>query len=155
MNDTDGSHALDQSPINPGGGPARPRKSKVSFVVWGCVGLGVVGIVAVAVIVWLFIHWGMGMFEEQVKMDLRDNPVVIEHLGRLDSLEVMWSASMAAPGTDEFVFRAEGTKGTGVIRAVCVTRSADREEVVSGTLEMSDGSDYDLFPEGGPDDDGD
>jgi len=86
------------------------------------------------------------VFAEQVKTGLRDNPVVVEHLGRLDNLEIDLAESIAASDDDEFVFNAEGPKGSGVIRAVCVTRSSGREEVVSGTLELPGGETYDLFP---------
>lgn len=91
-------------------------------------------------------HFGLRVFSEQVANELRDNPVVIEHLGTLQELEVEFAASAAAPGENEFVFQAKGSKGEGRIRADCVTVGAD-EEVVAGTLEMASGEIYDLFPD--------
>ena len=95
----------------------------------------------------LMVRFGMGIFADQVKTDLKENPVIIAHLGMIEDLEIDIMGSLAAPGSEEFVFRARGTKGRGEITAVCVTRDPETEEVVSGTLQMSDGEVYDLFPE--------
>jgi hypothetical protein len=140
--------SADPSPIGPGETGGGAKKSKIRWFIFGCAAAGVVGIVVLALGAGLFVRWGMGIFAEQVKLELRENPVILEHLGRLDTLEMDMTASTAAEDEDEFVFNAEGTKGSGVIRAICITRSPDREEVVSGTLELPDGSTYDLFPDG-------
>ena len=93
-----------------------------------------------------FLLAGQKMFTSQVKTALQDNAVVIERLGQLQELELDSEASLSAPG-EELVFNAFGSKGNGVINAVCLTVDADTEEVVSGRLRLESGETYDLFPE--------
>lgn len=132
---------VDATPIEPG------RSSKKGlYGLLGCGGCVVLGIAVVVLGSILLVWAGMGIFADQVKADLRENPVIVEHLGMIEDLEVEIMGSLAAPGDEEFVFRARGTKGRGEITAVCVTRDAETEEVVSGTLQMRDGEVYDLFP---------
>ncbi len=132
---------VEATPIEPG------RSSKKGlYGLLGCGGCAVLGIAVVVFGSFLLVWFGLGIFVDQVKTDLKENPVIVEHLGMIEDLEVDIMGSLAAPGEEEYVFRARGSKGQGEITAECVTRDADTEEVVSGTLQMSDGEIYDLFP---------
>jgi hypothetical protein len=132
---------------------SRPKKSGrwVIAVVVGLVGGGALAAVLCCGALGYFgfglASFGMGVVAEQVKTDLRGNPVIEEHLGTITSIEVDWTASAAAEGEDEFVFDVEGPKGKGRLRVVTVTIDQNTEDVVSGTLELSSGETYDLFPE--------
>lgn len=108
----------------------------------GCLILGVVAVVAGG----LLIKFGLGFFAEQVEADLRDNPVIIEHLGQLEELKLDFEATLAAPGEDDYVFEASGTKGTGTLRVTSVTVDDETEDVVAGTLQLASGEEFDLFP---------
>jgi len=130
--------------------PPAPQKSGISKFVWiGCAGGCLLAVIAVAVGVFGLGYFGLGVFAEQVANDLRSNPVVVEHLGTIQELEVDLMASSAVADQNIFVFDAKGAKGQGRIRAECVTIDGGTEDVVSGTLEMSTGEVYDLFPNPG------
>jgi hypothetical protein len=88
-----------------------------------------------------------GEFERQVAADIKDNPVILQHIGDISTIKIDWTATGDAPGEDVFVFHVRGSKGEGVLTAECVTVDADREDVVSGTLRLSSGDTVDLFPE--------
>ena len=129
--------------------PYAPRRKKsgcgiVALVVGLVVGCGVLAALCCG---GLFL-FGTRTVAEQVKTDLRGNPVIEEHLGPIDTIELDWIASQNAPGEDEFVFDVEGPKGTGRIQVVTETVDAETEDVVSGTLELPNGETYDLFPDG-------
>lgn len=115
------------------------------YVLFGCGGAALLALLILLAGFGL-IRFGFAFMAEQVKTDLRGNAVIVEHLGRLDSLEVDFMGSVLAPGADDFVFRARGTKGTGVVRATCVTVDADTEKVTAGTLQLESGEMVDLFP---------
>jgi hypothetical protein len=96
---------------------------------------------------WIVMSFGLGVFADEVEADLRPNPVVREHIGRIEEFELDLSASIAAQGSEDFVFRVSGTKGTGLIFATCVTNDSGVEEVVAGTIQLESGETLDLFPE--------
>jgi len=140
-------------------GPRGDGTAKVLLILAALGGLAVViccgvGAVMVYFVSDRFAEFGEGMmgvineeFSSQVADELRDNPVMQERIGEIDQFEVDWDASMEAPGENEFVFHVRGSKGEGTVTADCITVSAEKEDVVSGTLEMDDGTTYDLFPE--------
>lgn len=138
-----------RGPSLPGPPPLpRPEKSKTGCWVAGILGgCGLVAVLAVVGVVALVVL-GLEVFEDQVEAELRSNAVVQQHVGNLQEFELDFSASMAAPGADDFVFNVRGTKGAGVITATCITVDADHEDVTAGTLRLESGGTYDLFPDG-------
>lgn len=58
-----------------------------------------------------FFWFGSNVFSEQVRNELRDNPVIAERIGEIRSMKVDWTKSAAAEGEDVYVFNIEGTKG--------------------------------------------
>lgn len=127
--------------------PIEPKSSsKGKLFVLGCGGCALITFVVIFGGGWLFVHFGMSVFADQVRADLQDNPVIIEHLGRIESIEMEMMSSISVEGQDEFVFRAEGTKDSGIITAICITLDSDTEQVTSGTLQVSSGEVFDLFP---------
>jgi len=97
------------------------------------------------------VKFGLEVFADAVEADLRNNPVIIEHIGRIEEFEVDLKTSLSTEGPDDFVFRATGTKGSGLINATCVTNDDGVEEVVAGTIQLDSGEMLDLFPEVLPD----
>lgn len=93
------------------------------------------------------VRLGLDVFANDVESELRDNPVIIEHIGRIDELEVDLTASLSTEEEDDFVFKVRGTKGSGLIHATCVTIDDGTEEVTSGTIQLESGETLDLFPE--------
>jgi len=92
-------------------------------------------------------QYGIGLIEEEVREDLAGNPVVREHLGEIRELELDYTESGALPGEEDFAFRVEGTRGSGMIRATVITGDDDLEHVTRGTLTLASGETLDLFPE--------
>ncbi|MHC4933390.1 MAG: Coa1/Tim21 domain-containing protein, partial [Planctomycetota bacterium] len=75
------------------------------------------------------------------------NPVILEHIGRIESIEFDFMATGAAQGDDTLVFNLKGTKGEGVLTAEVITIDDEHEEVRSGFLRLPSGERVDLFPE--------
>ena len=122
--------------------PVRRRSPAVTIAIV-IVAIGALAVVGVG----LLALWGMNLVAEQVGENLRDNPVILDHLGTIESIDIDFSKSIDAPNEDAFVFNVEGSRGSGIVTAVLVTIDEDREEVVSGTLELASGETLDLFPE--------
>ena len=79
---------------------------------------------------------GLGVFSDEVESELRSNPVIIEHVGRIEEFELDLSASVAEEGSEDFIFRVSGTKGSGLVTATCVTNADGMEEVAAGTIQL-------------------
>ncbi len=134
-------------PILPQGiAPTGPSKKR-RYLMMGCGGCAIVAVLAMILGGWAMFRFGFNVFASEVEADLRDNPVIVEHLGRIEEFEVDISASITTEGADDFVFRARGTKGAGLIRATCVTNYDGVEEVTAGTIQLDSGETHDLFPE--------
>jgi hypothetical protein len=87
------------------------------------------------------------LFTEQVRTDIAEHPVIVEHIGEILEFVYDEDRSLEEEGEDVFVFRLRGDKGAGVLRAACLTVSDEEEDVVSGELIMHSGAKIQLFPE--------
>ena len=94
-----------------------------------------------------FFLFGLDEFARQVQVEIEDNPVIVEHIGEISSFEHDLSMSIDEPGEDTFVFHVTGTKGSGTLRADCITIDADREDVPRAELILDSGESYQLFPD--------
>jgi hypothetical protein len=131
---------------DPSSGKPFPRKKTAIVGCGGCAVLAVLGMVFGGL---LLLKIGLGVFSDEVESDLRFNPVLIEHIGRIEEFDLDISASIAEEGNEDFVFRVTGTKGSGLVTATCVTNDEGAEEVVAGTIQLESGETLDLFPEAG------
>ena len=113
----------------------------------GCGGCSVFAVLAIIFGGWVMVRLGLDVFAAAVEGDLRENPVIVEHIGRIEELEVELKTSLTTEGQDDFVFRVRGTKGSGLIKATCVTKEDGDEEVVAGTIQLESGETFDLFPD--------
>jgi hypothetical protein len=113
----------------------------------GCGGCSVIAVLAVILGGWVMVRLGLDVFAAAVEGDLRENPVIVEHIGLIEELEVELKTSLTTDGQDDFVFRVRGTKGSGLIKATCVTTEDGDEEVVAGTIQLDSGEIFDLFPD--------
>ncbi|HYM85623.1 MAG TPA: glycosyltransferase, partial [Pseudoxanthomonas sp.] len=113
--------------------------------VWGWVllasGLLVVGLV-IGLVGWA-VSWGWGMFEEQARVALQADPVVQAHIGQIREMELELVATGNAKGSDEFVFKLEGSRGNGMVIAE-FSSTVDSEGIRDGELTMADGTRYAL-----------
>jgi hypothetical protein len=117
------------------------------MMIFGCGGCAVIGALAIIFGGWGLLRLGLGVFSDEVESELRSNPVIIEHIGRIEEFELDLSASIAEEGGEDFVFRVSGTKGSGLVTCTCVTNAEGIEEVVAGTIQLDSGETLDLFPE--------
>jgi hypothetical protein len=117
----------------------------------GTVLLVILGILVVVGVGFYFVgKWGLDLVAEQVKADIQDHPVILEHIGAIEEIEFDFGATTAIEADDVFVFNLKGGKGNGVLTAQVVSEGADRERVVSGKLRLPTGETIDLFPDGPP-----
>ena len=93
-------------------------------------------------------QFGMNILGEQVVADIEDNPVILEHLGTIEEIDIDLTATAAESDDDVLVFEVTGTKGEG--RLVVQTWSTDdAEEVQWGMLRLPSGEKIPLFPDQG------
>ena len=142
------------TPVGPSTPPIETQdpSSKKTFprnklLLIGCGGCAVIAAVAIIFGGLGLLRLGLGVFSDEVESELRSNPVIIEHIGRIEEFELDLSASIAEEGGEDFVFRVRGTKGSGLVNCTCVTNAEGIEEVVAGTIQLESGETLDLFPE--------
>ena len=135
-----------------GQGPAAPQSGGGwgKGMTFGCLGCAVLAVLFVVVGGYAFFSFGGKVLSTQVGESVRDNPVVLEHLGRIESIEMDWMETVSNGQEDVFVYEVVGSKGSGVLRVVSITIDDTTEQVVSGTLQLASGEELDLFPEGTP-----
>ena len=89
---------------------------------------------------------GMDEFTRQVRVEVEDHQVIVDHIGNISSFEHDMSMSLDEPGADTYVFHLTGDKGSGTLRADCITVDADHEDVPRAELIMDSGDTHQLFP---------
>ena len=144
----------DYTPVGPSTPPIEsqdPSSSKRfpwnKVLIFGCGGCAVFVALAMVFGGWALLKLGLGVFADEVESELRSNPVIIEHVGRIEEFELDLGASVAEEGSEDFIFRVSGTKGSGLVTATCVTNADGMEEVAAGTIQLESGETLDLFPE--------
>ncbi len=94
------------------------------------------------------IAWGVGtgwkLFATQAQEALQAQPAVQEHIGTIREMDVDLVATGNAPGAEEFVFRLEGDRGNGKVRANFVSLGAAQEIITEGVLTLANGARIDL-----------
>ena len=125
------------------------RRKRTSM---GCIIVVIVGVFMVLVTLCcgglgFLAYFYLEMTAGEVESDLRDNPVIAEHIGSIQSFEMDWGGSFVEEDEDTFVFRIRGSQASGIVTVLCDTDDAEIAEVVSGTLQVDSGETYDLFPE--------
>ncbi|MHC4959907.1 MAG: hypothetical protein ACYTGN_16200 [Planctomycetota bacterium] len=118
---------------------ARGMSTTGWVVILGLVIAIVVGVVALG-------SWGLDVIAEQVKLDIQDHPLILEHIGSIETIELDFTASAAQDDENAFVFNLKGSKGNGLLIAELETTDADTEKVVAATLRVASGKVIDLFP---------
>ena len=136
-------------PLLQGQFPVQRRKRTST----GCILVVVAGVFMVFMTlccggVGLVSYFGLNLIADEVEGDLRDNPVIAEQIGTIQSFEMDWGGSFVEEeDEDTFVFRIRGSKASGIVTVFCDTSDAEIASVVSGTLQVDSGETYDLFPE--------
>lgn len=132
----------DYDPMRQGFGFQEPAPKKRSGV-W--IVVAIVGTISVLCIglccggfVWLM-SFGLNILGEQVAEQLRDNPVILEHIGQIQTCDVDFSKSAAHADEDTMVYKIEGTKGKGELVAQSESTADGNEIVIWAELRLPSG----------------
>jgi hypothetical protein len=90
--------------------------------------------------------FGMNIAEEEIAVQLRDNPKFREHIGELESIEIDMIASSAQNDAEVFVYRVRGNKGSG---RLTVREGSDAEwntTIERADLRLPDGAQVQILP---------
>jgi hypothetical protein len=98
------------------------------------------------------------MIASEYQRELAGNPVIVEHIGEIQSLDVSWGgifeeAQKAGEqgGQGSLVFDVEGSKGSGrIVVEPDQGQAGGGGDLGAGTLIMPDGNRYPLDPSAGP-----
>lgn len=104
------------------------------FVMFGCCS-GALGLT----------YLGWHIIEDELLMELRDNPIIREHLGELKSLDLDVSKSLVTED-DVSVFDAVGTTGSGELTVTHVTDDNGDEQITEATLRLPNGQVIEVVP---------
>lgn len=136
--------AMYPPPAAPPYPPAPPPRSggghKVLWIVLGSVA-GVVLLGGLCCGGFVFV--GFGALEDDIAAKLRDNPVLVEQIGTLESVDLNLTKSGDYSDPDTMVYDVKGSKGSGV--AIVKSRTVEGgEEIEKATLKLSDGREFEL-----------
>ena len=134
-----------------------PKKSSpvVKIILILGVVFGVIGLSCCGLCGW-GMYAGLGFVNKQVENELRDNPVIVEHIGNIESVKMNLQATAEliqekqAAGEpvhqNVVVFDIQGDKGEGQV-IITTPPGGQPAQFNEGTLRMSSGEEYDLMPE--------
>lgn len=89
--------------------------------------------------------WLTDEFPGEIADDVQSNPVIQEHIGVISEIRFDLTGTGNEPGDDVFVFVIRGDKGSGLLRAECVTTGSG-ETVRAAELILDSGERHQLFP---------
>ena len=90
-------------------------------------------------------YLGWQLVEDELTVQLRDNPKIREHLGELKSLDLDVSKSLSTK-EEVSVFDAVGTTGTGELTVKHITDDAGDEQILDAKLRLPDGQVIQVVP---------
>ena len=146
---------------DPQGDPAAgqnsgPKRSGNKGCMIGCVVAGLVSLVVCCGGGILITQYGVSMLASEYERQLAGNPVIVEHIGEIESLEPSWSATIQEaqnadpPGQQtSFAFEVKGSKGSGTL-LVQQDKSGDGTGIASAALVMPDGTRHAIDISEGP-----
>ena len=92
----------------------------------------------------LFFWLGWNTFSDQIKAYLNSNPIIQNHIGYVNEIEIDLAATGNEINNDIFVFAVEGSKNTGLLKVEI--DSGSHLYILSGTIKLPSGEIYDLIP---------
>ncbi len=114
----------------------RQRRSATPWIIGGLIALAVLCVFAgIGGLFW----YGLGEFNTQAGSAIRADPVIVDVLGPIREVHFDFTATGEAPGAEDFAYRVEGERASGLLVGRFVTIDADSEELRSGTLTLDDG----------------
>ncbi|MEZ5461264.1 hypothetical protein [Dokdonella sp.] len=107
--------------------------------VWIIAGVSGFFVVAVFVLAGSFLWVGFQEFSEQARTAIRNDPDIRAAVGEIRDIHFDLTATGDAPGDEEFAFRVEGSRASGLLVGRFVTVNANTEDLRSGQLFLEDG----------------
>lgn len=117
-------------------------KTAIVLAIVGCL-----AVVSLVVCCGGLLYWFQSEMSSQIRFQLEDHPIVVEHLGEVTGFEMNIMASGAAEDEDTWVYEVEGSKGKGIVTVQHVTGADGVEEIVSAQLRLPSGETFELAPE--------
>ena len=136
-----------QSPPGTMYGDQRPQQgsgAKVWLWILGTIAaIMVIGALVCCGGVFLAYRAGTGMIAEAVKTQLSANPVIVEHIGEIESLDMSLTKTgeFAESSGGAVAFNISGPKGSGTL-LVKQAPGANGQDIESAELVMADGTRY-------------
>lgn len=84
------------------------------------------------------------LLADEVRGLVKDDVVLREHVGEIQSFTIDWEASGEHPDEDTWIYDVEGDRGKGKLTLQHITNDDGDEVVQSGALKMSTGETYEL-----------
>lgn len=129
-------------------GNSRPKKkSKSGCWIWALVITIIVMVLGGIGCCGGLFYFGLNVFNEEVKAQVVDNPVLKEQLGDLETMTVNFIKTGEANNEDVIVYDVKGSKATGTLSVEHTSNDAGDIVVVSATLTLSNGQTFELFPD--------
>ncbi len=138
------SHAAVPPPIPVQIQPAPPPRPSSSHVLWWVLGGVLLFVLLVFGAVAAVVGSGWVVFSSQARAALQADPVIREHLGTIRDMSTDFIATGRAGGSDEFVFRVEGSRASGTVRGHFISDGPDNEILADGLLTLADGRQFAL-----------
>jgi|GEM_PF-5380673 len=126
---------------------ARPKqKSKSGCWIWAIVILIIGTVLGGIGCCGGFFYFGLNVFNEEIKAQIKDNAILQEQLGELESMSVNFVKTGEANNDDVIVYDVKGSKASGTLAVEHTSNGAGDILVVSAQLTLSDGQTFELFP---------
>ncbi len=145
------NNPFEQPPQDPRYGDPYPARQGSNVWLWVLATIGAMFLIGTLVccgVGYFIVSAGKDLIAEGAAQQLKDNPVIEEHIGIIEEIEMDFSELITvASEQDEdddtltFVFEVHGSKGSGKIH---LRQDSADEEIESAELVMDDGTRYEI-----------
>ena len=124
--------------------PVKKGGNKMVWILGILGGLSAVGVLVCCGGGYLMFRAGTGVLSEAFKAQLEGNPVIAEHLGHIETMDINFTRTgqESQGGQERLAFDVEGPKGSGVL--IVVQDQTDGTSIQSAELVLRDGTRLDV-----------
>jgi len=90
------------------------------------------------------VKFGLDSMAVEVREELRNDPVILERIGDIESLDLDYTASIQNGEEEIWAYEVRGTKGSGRLTVRQITDEDGNEQVLSATLHLPGGEDVEV-----------
>ncbi len=134
----------------------QPKKKSNKGCLIGCGVAGVLGLLVCCGGGGMLFWFAMSAYGEIVKAELQGNPVIVEHIGDIESVDFSFNGSFEAAeagnaaGETQIAFDLHGSKGSGRVVIVQGQGGQDGSPIQSAILILPDGTSVPININAGP-----